>query len=101
MAKKLENKGVSLNRGMAEQIVVYDGGGILLSYKEWRTDWFLYELERPPRTDTEWKEHNQENIVHSNQKLMGRLNVIDSAIRSNAMIKNYPMELMKKNAIHS
>ena len=86
---------------MAEQIVVYDGGGILLSYKEWRTDWLLYELEIPPWTDTEWKEHNQENIVHSNQNLVGRLNVIDSPTSSNVMIKNYPMELMRKNAIHS
>ena len=32
--KKLENKGMSFNWGMAEQIVVYAGNGILLYWKE-------------------------------------------------------------------
>ena len=54
------------------------------------------ELEQPPGSEAEWKEQNQENIVGRDGYTVAQLNVMDFSTSSNAMILNYPEELMRK-----
>ena len=82
--QKLEIKGMSINWGMAEQIVVYECNGILLCYEKWWTGRLQRGLERLIWTDAEWKEQNQENIVHSNNHSVQGIYLVDLVLHCKA-----------------
>ena len=82
---------------MTEQIVVYDDNGILLCCKQWWIAWFLYELERPPRTDAEQNELNQENVIH--RKWNNQIQLITNNRR--AIIQENPEGFIRKNSINN
>ena len=84
--KKLENEGMSLNWGMAKQIMVSVGDGVLLCSKEWWTGEIPCEMEWPPGIDAEWKEQNQKNIVYRDGYTVAQSNVMDFSTSRNAKI---------------
>ena len=82
--QKLEMKGMPINWGMAEQVVVYECNGILLCYKKWWTGRLQRGLGRLVQTDAEWKEQKQENTVQRKKHSVQGLFLIDLALHSNA-----------------
>ena len=96
----MENEGLPFNWGMAEQIVVYAGDGILLCSKEQWTGEIPCELEWPPGTDAEWKEQKLENIVYRDWYTVVRSNIMDFSTSSNAKTQNNAEGLMTEKATH-
>ena len=90
--QKLEIKGMSINWGMAEQVVVHECNGILLCYKKWWTGRLQGGLEIPIWIDAEWKEQNQETFVHSYNHSVQGIFLVDLVLHWNAISTGLTLE---------